>query len=169
MRSFELQQRVSRTCSDELILQSFCFEKKKRNIKKTIMNKSPDRTTCIFNIGLYRSGTTTLCKAAQRLGLQVHREFPDLDQSLFKAFLLTPQKIVSEWFFNGGRAVLLELASKHDVLCDGWIVLLPFLERDEINRLYPRRASIWKMHKICGVHSRCKFNNKIRAATLGLS
>ena len=85
---------------------------------------------CIVNVGLYRSGTTTLVEAAKRLGLKGYREFPSsLSQVQQKDFLFQPEKAILDWSSSGGLDEVLATAARHDILCDGWFALLPFLPR----------------------------------------
>ncbi|KAL3794568.1 hypothetical protein HJC23_008024 [Cyclotella cryptica] len=95
--------------------------------------------TCIVNVGLYRSGTTSLFKAAEKLRFKVYHRFPDLPPEQLRRILHDPESAVQEWASSlGGLEEFIEVASKHDLICDGWIALLPFLPReilDEINKL----------------------------------
>lgn len=91
---------------------------------------------CIVNVGLYRSGTTTLAKAATNLGLRAYREFPDLSPEEMKALLLEPETALMNWFEkNDGLQEIIRNAMNYDLICDGWIALLPFLEASAIERL----------------------------------
>lgn len=92
--------------------------------------------SCVVNLGLYRSGTTTLSKAADRVGLRPYRTFPDLSHEEQKEILQNPRKAVSEWYeTKEGKAEIIRLASKNDLLCDGWFALLPFLGPSVLNDL----------------------------------
>lgn len=82
---------------------------------------------CIVNVGTFRTGTTTLVEAAKSLGLKTYRKFPELSQDQHKGFLQKPEKLVLDWFLCGGMKELLGLASRYDLICDGWMTLLPFL------------------------------------------
>ena len=88
--------------------------------------------TCIINLGLYRSGTTTLAVAAGSLGLDVHREFPaDLDPETMREILLNPKNAVRSWLsVGGGSTAIMDLVTRKDLLCDGWFALMVFLSRD---------------------------------------
>lgn len=94
------------------------------------------RHVCIVNVGLYRSGTTTLAEAALKLGRKAFRDFPKnltLDQR--KLFLMNPQKAVIDWFSIDGFKEVIKLATDHDFICDGWIALLPFLPASMLEQL----------------------------------
>ena len=84
---------------------------------------------CIVNVGLYRSGTTTLAKAASELGLKTYGRFPDLPSTQLKRILQNPTEAVKEWWSSegGGMNDLIDLSCKFDFICDGWVALLPFL------------------------------------------
>jgi len=82
---------------------------------------------CIVNVGLYRSGTTTLVEAAKNLGLRACRKFPDLTSVQHNEFLHEPVKVINQ-VASKGFGEIIEIASKNDIICDGWIALLPFLE-----------------------------------------
>ena len=69
--------------------------------------------TCVVNIGLYRSGSTTLAEAFAKLGLKAHRHFPSLPPHHLKKILQDPQGAVREWYSNDGLNEILELASEH--------------------------------------------------------
>lgn len=85
------------------------------------------RHVCIVNVGLFRSGTTTLAEAAASLGFGAYRTFPKLSQDQHKTFLQNPEKMALEWFSQGGVKEIVKLATEYDIICDGWIALLPFL------------------------------------------
>lgn len=89
---------------------------------------------CVVNVGHFRSGTTTLATASERLGLSAYRKFPDLPQNDLKMLLQNPGKAILDWYSNGGCDRLLEIASKFDLVCDGWFALLPFLPIDSWKR-----------------------------------
>lgn len=95
------------------------------------MAENPEATkqhVCIVNLGHYRSGTMTLAEAARTLGLKIFSEFPTLTQDQYKAFLQDPTKAINNWFENDcGAQKIINMASEYDVICDGWITLLPFL------------------------------------------
>ena len=57
-----------------------------RSLSTNVQNGS-SRHVCIVNVGLFRSGTTTLTEAAKCLGLKPYREFPDLLQDELNDFL----------------------------------------------------------------------------------
>ena len=104
------------------------------------MNNCLDSTcsmlpVCIVNVGHFRSGTTTLAGAAMSLGLRAYCEFPDLPQDQLKAFLQHPEMAVLDWSSNHGIQDIISIGAKHDIICDGWIALLPFLPLDVLKHL----------------------------------
>ena len=100
--------------------------------------------TCVVNIGLYRSGTTTLANAFTEFELKVYSRFPSLPPHHLKKILHDPQAAVQEWYSNVGLKEILNLASTHAYICDGWVALLPFLKRSALEEieLQAREASI---------------------------
>lgn len=91
--------------------------------------------TCIVNVGLYRSGTTFLAKAAAQLQLKAYRRFPDLSPDKLREILCNPEGAVKEWVSSGGIEEVIRLARSHDLICDGWIALLPFLPRSDLDEM----------------------------------
>lgn len=69
--------------------------------------------TCVVNIGLYRSGTTTLAQAFTKLELKAYRHFPSLPPHHLKKILQEPQAAVQEWYSSVGLKEILKLASEH--------------------------------------------------------
>ena len=98
---------------------------------KTRMTK-PDQHVCIVNVGLYRTGTTTLAEASKSLELRAYREFPALSKEQLKMILTDPGKAVLGWVNNGGLDELVQVARTHDLICDGWVPLLPLLPELEL-------------------------------------
>ena len=90
-----------------------------------------------MNVGLYRSGTTTLAEAASELGYKVYRRFPDLTSNQLKRILQNPTEAVQEWWSSeeGGISEFIDLTSKYHFICDGWIALLPFLPISALKEL----------------------------------
>ena len=103
------------------------------------------RHVCIVNVGLFRSGTTTLTEAAKCLGLKPYREFPDLLQDELNDFLHKPREAVTDWVSEGGFKEIIEIASTHDIICDGWVALLPLLPTEEAQG--PRSSFHSEFHK----------------------
>ncbi len=99
------------------------------------MNDSNQQTshTCIVNLGLFRSGTTTLVEAAKALGLKTFREFPKLTCDEYKQLLIDPKRLVQEWWdTKGGREVVVMLIRNNHLICDGWIAILALLPHEEL-------------------------------------
>jgi glycosyltransferase involved in cell wall biosynthesis len=92
-------------------------------------NKNSKRHVCILNVGLYRSGTTTLAETASKLGLRVYRTFPNLSKDQHKLILQNPEKAALDWASQeeGVLTDLLKCVTEYDIICDGWVALLPFL------------------------------------------
>ena len=105
---------------------------------------SGKKHTCVVNIGLYRSGTTTLAEAFTKLELRAASHFPSLPSHHLKKILHDPQGAVKEWYSTGGLKQILKLASEHAYLCDGWVALLPFLKHAALEEIemQAREASI---------------------------
>lgn len=98
------------------------------------MTSSPNHSggyhSCLVNLGLYRTGTTTLAEAAKILFGDdvVHRDFPNLDSSTLRSLLWDPQAAVIQWWTNGnGKEQLMKLIRDKRFLGDGWIPFLVFL------------------------------------------
>jgi hypothetical protein len=92
--------------------------------------------TCIVNLGLYRTGNTTLGEAFRSLGFEVYRERPVLSQEQIKCFLTDPKGLVQEWWVDrGGIHFVLGLINTHHLVCDGWFPLLVFLPPAEFEIL----------------------------------
>jgi glycosyltransferase involved in cell wall biosynthesis len=96
---------------------------------------SDRRRCCIVNLGLFRSGTTTLAHAAESIGLRAYRQFPELFQDIQKGFLHQPEKTVLDWYHRGGFEDMIGIAMEHGLVCDGWTALLAFLPQRLLNEL----------------------------------
>ena len=93
---------------------------------------------CIVNVGLFRSGTTTLSKAASKLGYMICDVFPDLSSDQHKKILHNPVDAVQEWASTGGIEEVVDLVTNHDLICDGWVALLPFLSLSDMREIEKR-------------------------------
>jgi hypothetical protein len=91
--------------------------------------------TCIVNIGIFRSGTTALAEAAARLGYKIYHRFPNLSPGLHKEILKNPGVALQEWASSGGIDELVHLACNHNLICDSWIALLPFLPVSDLREV----------------------------------
>jgi glycosyltransferase involved in cell wall biosynthesis len=92
---------------------------------------------CIINLGLYRTGSTTLADALSSLGLSVDRNFPaNLSPEQLRRLLVEPCKAVHDWWLkeNGEWHVLTRLET-NEYLGDGWMPLLAFLPPEELESL----------------------------------
>ena len=89
----------------------------------------------IVNLGLYRSGSTTLAEASRGLNLRAYRQFPELDTMTLKGMLLDPVKSVLCWWENEGRSEIFAHFEAYDVLCDGWYALMAFLPLEVLLRV----------------------------------
>lgn len=102
---------------------------------------------CFVNIGLYRSGTTTLAEAAKRLGMNVHRKYPILSPEYHLSLIENPQQIVLEWYSKEGLKELVHVVSHNDFVCDGWFALLPLLPEIEFDR-FKKEAMLLGTHVV---------------------
>jgi len=86
-----------------------------------LVNGKGNRTEhiCVVNVGLYRSGTTTLAEAFTKLGLKAYHHFPSLPPHHLKKVLQDPQAAVQEWYSTVGLKEILKLVSEHAYICDG--------------------------------------------------
>ena len=86
----------------------------------------------VLNVGLYRSGSTSLATAAAIGGWRVYREFPSLSKQTLRHILLDPTVAVKEWWSSNGKHEMLDLVKTYDLVGDGFVSLFPFLPVDEI-------------------------------------
>lgn len=92
---------------------------------------------CIVNLGLFRTGTTTLARAAEELGLTVFRAFPHINDELHREFILNPEKRIRKWWQEeNGSNSFLETIAQYNMVCDGWAGLLILLPREELINVY---------------------------------
>jgi hypothetical protein len=61
--------------------------------------------TCILNVGLYRTGSTTLTQAAENTVLRVYHKFPDLNKEEHKLVLVNPREAVLQWWTQEAQEV----------------------------------------------------------------
>ena len=95
--------------------------------------KPASNQRCIVNLGLFKTGTTTLAKTAESLGLRVYNEFPSIHQDT--EFPSIPQDVLKEILFDPEKAIhdfvvnhvdtFVDRLLKYDFVCDGWFALLP--------------------------------------------
>jgi glycosyltransferase involved in cell wall biosynthesis len=90
---------------------------------------------CFVNLGLYRSGITTLAQAANDLNLHVSQSFPLLDSNTHQKLLEEPRAGVHEWYNSSGQKELLKLIQNNNLICDGWVPLLAFLDNEVLESL----------------------------------
>ena len=99
--------------------------------------KSQTPNRCIVNLGLYKSGTTTLAKAAQLLGMNVYDKFPlictshddsesftSVTQDTLKKILFDPKKAIDDCIKKYLDAFI-DFFHNYDFVSDGWFSLLP--------------------------------------------
>lgn len=98
--------------------------------------------TCIVNIGLFRSGITSLAKAAAQLGCKTYCCFPHLSPGQLKRILQAPVDALHEWASSGGIDEVVHLACNYDLICDGWIALLPFLTVSDLTEVKLRAKTM---------------------------
>ncbi len=96
---------------------------------------SLQRKRCILNMGLYKTGTTTLAKAAQSLSMKVHDQFPsNIPPDILKAILLDPSKAIDDHLAKNLNS-LVSCVVLHEFVSDGWFSLLPLASKDMIEAL----------------------------------
>ena len=99
---------------------------------------------CIVNVGLYRTGTTTLATALEQLGMRSERAYKDIENApphLQKLMLTDPAQAIQEWYHTqGGQDRLIELCQANGYLCDGFLPLLPFLGATALHSIKTRLA-----------------------------
>lgn len=93
--------------------------------------------SCVLNLGLYRTGSTTFATASEKFGWKVDRTFPHqgLNEKTLRQFLVEPKVVIHQWWFHqNGKEHLMKRISdeKNDLLGDGYIPLLCFLPSKEI-------------------------------------
>jgi glycosyltransferase involved in cell wall biosynthesis len=110
-----------------------------------IISSSPTLEVCYLNVGLYRTGSRTLAAAFEIAGFQVRRTFPEISPEKHKMILKNPGRAIRSWWFNdAGKEKLMSLVKDNDFLGDGYIPLLCFLPRQELETLVDRAQSIGK-------------------------
>jgi len=95
--------------------------------------------TCIVNIGLYRTGSTTLSEAARKLGLKVHRVCPKKGNNMInletlRGFLFNPSVLINEFIGNHSN-YFIDIMSGNDFVCDGWFPLLAFATTENLEKI----------------------------------
>lgn len=93
---------------------------------------------CIVNLGLFRSGTTTLAEASKKLDLRPHRSYYDVPEEKLKEILCNPKAAVQQWMQKDGRQYLIDHVKIYDLICDGFVSLLPLLSDDSLRMLKTR-------------------------------
>jgi GT2 family glycosyltransferase len=96
---------------------------------------SKPRHVCVVNLGLWRTGSTTLAAAAGNVGMRVHSNFPDLPSETLKGMLLTPRETVSAFLETDGIKHLTDLFQAYDFVGDGWFPLVMLLPHDTIEQI----------------------------------
>jgi len=94
-----------------------------------VNNTKMQKHICLINVGLYRMGTSTLAAAARHIGITVDNSFPELGKEDMSGMLKNPHDAVNKWYTEGdGQSELIEKCIKNELIEDGWIALLPFLD-----------------------------------------
>ena len=96
-------------------------------------------TSCIVNIGLYRTGTTTLAHAAKKLNLKIYREFPDLCSEMHKLFLHDSQEEMDKILLDV-EDELIERFQNYDLVCDGYFPLFALASSSTVEK-FKREAT----------------------------
>ena len=89
---------------------------------------------CIVNLGLYRTGLTSLAKAAEELDMRVHKDFPDLQPETLKAFLFDPTTAIND-FISKHSELFVNMLSNYDFVCDGWFPLLALASKKMFGKI----------------------------------
>jgi hypothetical protein len=82
---------------------------------------------CVVNLGLWRTGSTTLATAACSIGMKVYRDFQTL-----KGMLLTPEETATAMVTSDGIDKVVDLFKKYDFVGDGWLPLFILLPDEKI-------------------------------------
>ncbi len=90
---------------------------------------------CIVNLGLWRTGSTTLATAASSIGMKVYRDFPERQSETLKGLLLTPEETVSAIVTSDGIDKLVDLFEKNAFVGDGWLPLFILLPDEKIQQI----------------------------------
>ncbi|GKY95855.1 hypothetical protein MPSEU_000546100 [Mayamaea pseudoterrestris] len=105
-----------------------------------MMKQQTNRNACILNVGYYRTGSATLAKAAELVGLKVHScsnhlmDDDDKDENVtgtesLKTLLLDPLQAVTKWWNqDNGKQEMERLVQESDFVYGGfvpWLVMLP--------------------------------------------
>jgi glycosyltransferase involved in cell wall biosynthesis len=102
---------------------------------------------CVVNLGLYRTGTTTLSEVVRHcLGGTVYRDFPQIrKKEELRGILIEPAATVRTWWYQcHGREIFVELVKSHNCICDGWTSLLVFLPLEELQAVKDAARSFGK-------------------------
>lgn len=103
---------------------------------KQSLDMQPVKKTCVVNLGLYRTGTTTLAKATEMVdGFSVHREFPEVTPETHRKMLVDPRGAIESHVEQQGLEDLLDKLQTYDFVCDGWFALLPLASNHVIDLL----------------------------------
>ena len=90
---------------------------------------------CIVNLGMYKTGTTSLAAAAKSLSLKVYDEFPHVTSSrTLKEFLIMPTQIINDHIMNNIDS-LTSCLQEHDFVSDGFFSLLPLASEQAFDYL----------------------------------
>jgi hypothetical protein len=93
------------------------------------------RHLCVVNLGLWRTGSTTLATAAGSIGMKVYRDFPELQSETLKGILLTPEETVTAIVTSDGIDKLVNLLEEYDFVGDGWLPLFILLPDESIQQI----------------------------------
>lgn len=104
---------------------------------KRVKQKQASIHHCIVNLGLFRTGTTTLAEAAGELGLVTYRAFSQLNDEHHREFIVNPENYIKEWWLQGnGYYQFLDYIAQYNMICDGWAALLILLPCEELVKIY---------------------------------
>jgi hypothetical protein len=89
---------------------------------KRVKHENDSTHHCIVNLGLFRTGTTTLAKAAEELGLETCKAL--LNDEFYREFIVNPENYIKEWWLQGnGWKQFLNHISRYHMVCDSWVAL----------------------------------------------
>jgi glycosyltransferase involved in cell wall biosynthesis len=96
---------------------------------------SEPRHVCVVNLGLWRTGSTTLATTASIILMTVYRIFPELQSETLKGMLLTPEETVTAIVTSDGIDKLVKLFEDYDFVGDGLLPLLILLPDEKIQQI----------------------------------
>ncbi len=118
-------------------------------------------SSCIVNLGLYRTGTTTLAEAARHLQFNVYRQFPLLPCNTLKVFLSESLDEIDK-LLNAQMDHLVDIVSTNDFVCDGFFPLFALASPKYIE-LFKIKAKERGVHLTFIATQRIDFDSYLRS------